>query len=179
MRWAALLRGVNVAGHRRLAMADLRALLEAQGYGAVRTLLASGNAVFEADARDGARLEAELERAAKARLGLDTDFLLRDGGELAETIRANPFPQEAETRPGQLVVHFARETLRPDLPDRLAGLYHGPERIVARGRQLYVDYPEGMGRSKLPQALAKLKLPKPTTGRNWNTVLKLAAMLED
>jgi uncharacterized protein (DUF1697 family) len=179
MRWAALLRGVNVGGNRKLPMADLKGLAEALGFDRVKTLLASGNVVFDADEKDGARLEDRLEREAKTRLGLETDFLLRDAPDLKAVIQANPFKEVAKVRPNHLVVVFTREPPAKDLPERIAAIYGGPERLAVHGRHLYVDYLEGQGRSKLPQAMAKLKLPKAATSRNWNTVLKLAAMLED
>ena len=179
MRWAALLRGVNVGGNRKLPMADLKGLAEALGFDRVQTLLASGNVVFDADEEDGARLGDRLEREAKARLGLETDFLLRDAAELKAAIAANPFAEAAKARPNTLVVVFMREAPPQDLPKRVAAIYDGPERLAVNGRHLYADYVEGQGRSKLPQAMARLKLPKAATGRNWNTVLKLAAMIED
>jgi uncharacterized protein (DUF1697 family) len=177
MRWAALLRGVNVGGNRKLPMADLRALLETLGFAGATTLLASGNVVFDAEEKDGAALEAKLEREAKARLGLETDFLLRDARELDAAIAANPFADAAEARPAGLVLLFARAAFPADLPDRIAALYQGPERLAVDGRHAFIDYPDGMGRSKLAPALARLKLPKAATARNWNTVLKLSAML--
>ncbi len=176
-RWAALLRGVNVGGNRKLPMAELKAFVEALGCRDVRTLLASGNVVFETDDRDGSDLERLLEREAKARLALETDFLLRDAAELKQAIAANPFGEAAEVRPSHLLVVFGREAWPADLPEKVARAYDGPEQLGVHGRHLYVDYVEGQGRSKLPQALAKLKLPRAATGRNWNTVLKLAEML--
>jgi uncharacterized protein (DUF1697 family) len=117
-----------------------------------------------------------LEREAGKRLGLETDFLLRDRTELEAAIAANPFSDAAKARPGQLLLAFAREKLPGDLPERIAAFYRGPERLGIDGRHLYVDYVQGQGRSKLPQALAKLRL-KAMTGRNWNTILKLRAMV--
>jgi uncharacterized protein (DUF1697 family) len=176
-RWAALLRGVNVGGNRKLAMSDLKSFILDLGFSGATTLLASGNVVFEAAETDGAALQTLLEREARKRLGLETDFLLRDPRELAAAIAANPFAEAAGARPGQLVVAFAREKLPGDLPERILAFHPGPERIGVDGRHLYVDFVEGQGRSRLPQAMAKLKLGNPMTGRNWNSVLKLRAML--
>jgi uncharacterized protein (DUF1697 family) len=178
MRWAALLRGVNVGGNRKLPMADLKRLVEGLGFERAETLLASGNVVFDASEKDGAKLEQRLEREAKARLELETDFLLRDSAELRAAIETNPFAEAAKERPGHLLVVFARDPFPTDLTTRVAAIYAGPERLAVEGRHLYVDFVEGQGRSKLPPAMAKLKLSKAVTGRNWNTVLKLAAMLE-
>lgn len=176
-RWAALLQGVNVGG-RQLAMADLRRMLADLGFENPRTLLASGNAVFDAKETDSAKLEALLGRAFEARLGFRTDFLLRDAADLAAIRRDNPFPDVARERPSQLLVSFAREAVPADLPDRVAAVYGGPERLAVVGRELYIDFPEGQGRSQLGPAMAKLKLGGVSTGRNWNTVVKLAAAFE-
>lgn len=176
-RWAALLRGVNVGG-RKLPMADLKAMLEALGFANVRTLLASGNAVFEADEKDAAKLEALIERECPARLGFSTDFRLRDAAQIAAVLRDNPFPEVARERPSQLLVSFWRAPVPKDLPERVAAIYDGPERLAVVGRELYIDYPEGQGRSQLGPAMAKLKLKGAATGRNWNTVVKLNALLD-
>ncbi|MET0308846.1 MAG: DUF1697 domain-containing protein [Sphingomonas sp.] len=173
-RWAGLLKGVNVGG-RKLPMAELKALVEGLGFGEVRTLLASGNVVFAAEG-EAAAIERKLE-AALAAHGLKTDVLVRDLGELAAILAANPYPDAAAAHPNHLLVHFHREPV-PDAPfAALPGLYSGPERLHAIGRELYIDYPEDVGHSKLPQAMAKAKFPKLATARNWNTVNKLAAML--
>lgn len=173
MRWSALLRGVNVGGARKLPMAELRALLKAQGCREVRTLLASGNAVFEGEGM-AREWEAKLAAAAKAALGLDIDWLLRSGAELAAIVAANPFADAAAARPSALAVVFHREPFPTALLDALA--HDGPERLAARGRELFIDHPAGIGRSTLTPAMAKARFPKGATARNWNTVLKLAAM---
>ena len=176
MRWAALLKGINAG--RKLAMADLRAFLADQGMGDVKTLLASGNAVFDAAERDAAKLETKLAAAAKKALSLDTDWFLRSHADLTAIAAANPFPDAAEAHPNHLQIFFHRGPVDPALIDAVAAIYDGPERIHAIGRELYVDYPDDIGHSKLPQAMTKAKFPKAATARNWNTVLKLIAMLE-
>ncbi|WP_267394818.1 DUF1697 domain-containing protein [Sphingomonas sp. GC_Shp_1] len=174
MRWAALLRGVNVGGNRKLAMADLAAFMRAEGYGGVATLLASGNVVFDADEDNAAALETRLAAAARARLGLDTDWLLRRHAELAAVIANNPFPDAAAARPNHLLVTFHRDPVPAALVAAVP--LAGPERLHAAGRELYVDYAAGVGRSTLPATMAKLKFPRVATARNWNTVTKLAAL---
>jgi uncharacterized protein (DUF1697 family) len=171
MRWAGLLRAVNVGG-RKLPMAELKALVEQLGHGDVKTLLASGNVVFGAEGHDAAKLEAGLE-AALEKHGLKTDVLIRSHAELKQIDAANPFPDAAKAHPNHLLVHFHRDPFPDGLIARLPEVYDGPERLEAIGRELYVDYPDDVGHSKLPQAMGKLKFPKVVTGRNWNTVGKL------
>ena len=176
-RWAALLKGVNVGGNRKLPMAELRALVEGLGYGNVRTLLASGNVVFDAPGA-AATIVASLA-AALVDSGCKTDILLRDLAEIDAVIAANPFPGAAADHPSHLLVVFHRDPFPAGLIDKVADIYTGPEHLHAEGRELFVDYPENIGESKLDRAMAKLKFPAIATGRNWNTVNKLRAMLAD
>ncbi|UZK68780.1 DUF1697 domain-containing protein [Sphingomonas sp. S1-29] len=171
--WAALLRGVNIGGDTALPMTQLRQFLTDIGLSSVRTLLASGNAVFEVDGLDASAIEDLLEREAAARIQLRTNFLVRSDDDIADVATGNPFPDVGDTRPDQLVVAFGRVTAPVDVPQRLAAIYHGSERIEVRGREMYIDFPNGQGRSKLWPAVAKLKLNGIGTARNWNTVLKL------
>lgn len=173
-RWAALLRGVNLGG-RKLPSADLRKIVEDLGFDDAKTLLASGNIVFAATG-DAAAIERKLEKALDD-YGLKTDILLRDKAELAAIIAGNPFPDAAKAHPNHLLVHFHRDPVPDGLIAKLADIYDGPERLEAVGRELYIDYPDDVGHSKLPQAMAKVKFPKLQTARNWNTVGKLHDLL--
>lgn len=175
MRVAALLKGVNVGGNRKLAMADLRAFIEGLGHGPATTLLASGNVVFETDT-DAAALEPMLTEQAKAALGLDTAWFVRSHAELAAVVAANPFPDAALARPSHVLVAFHHTPFPAALLDDLAAGYAGPERLSCVGRELFADYPAGIGRSTLHQATTRLKFPTVATARNWNTVEKLAEL---
>jgi uncharacterized protein (DUF1697 family) len=166
MRWAVLLRGLNIGG-KRLPMPELTAFLESLGHRDVRTLLASGNAVMTADETDAAALEARLETAAAQRLSLATDWLVRSHADLAAVLAANPFPDAATERPSRLLVHFHRDPAPPP------PAHDGPERTVAIGRELYVDYAGGVGASTLDRTMRRARWPM-NTARNWNTVAKLA-----
>lgn len=176
MRWAALLKGINIGG-KKIPMVELKALVEGLGYHDVRTLLASGNVVFSCDEEEGAALEARLE-AALAAHGLKTDVLVRNGADLKRVIGANPFPDAARDHPNHLLVSFNRDPVPDGLIEKIPGIYDGPERLKAIGRELYIDFPDDVGHSKLPQAMAKLKFPKIATMRNWNSVGKLKDMLD-
>lgn len=174
MRYVALLKGVNVGGNRKLPMADLKAFVEGLGFGGVQTLLASGNVVFETDG-DAVALEALLADKAKVALELDTAWFVRSHVELAAVVAANPFLEAATERPNHLLVTFHREAFPAALLAGLSG-YDGPERLAAVGRELFADYPAGIGRSTLHKATATLKFPTIATARNWNTVGKLVAL---
>jgi uncharacterized protein (DUF1697 family) len=174
-RWVALLRAINVGGHKQVAMADLRDLLTQLGFVDARSLLQSGNLVFRSRARTGAQLERLLEASAAKRLALQTDFFVRTADELKAIVTHNPFSEEGKRDPGHLVVVFLKAAPVPNGVDALQEAITGPEIIRARGRQLYIVYPDGMGRSRLTNALIERKLGTRGTARNWNTVLRLDA----
>ncbi|MEO9130128.1 MAG: DUF1697 domain-containing protein [Sphingomonas sp.] len=176
MRWAALLKGINIGG-KKIPMTELRALVEGLGCRDVKTLLASGNVAFSCDEEDGAALEKTLE-ATLADYGLKTDVVVRSGAELSAVMDANPFPDAARDHPNHLLVAFHRDPVPDGLIDKIPDIYDGPERLTAIGRELYIDFPDDVGHSKLPQAMARLKFPKLATMRNWNTVGKLRDLLE-
>ncbi|QNP75657.1 DUF1697 domain-containing protein [Streptomyces roseirectus] len=175
--YAALLRGINVGGHRRLPMADLRALLETLGHGAVRTHLQSGQAVFSADHGDETSLAAELEAAIEKHFGFTVDVVVRDHAYLASVVEECPFPA-GELEPKQLhVTYFSA----PVDAERFAGIDQPallPEEFRLGDRALYLYAPDGLGRSKLAEQLARPRVTKGliATTRNWNTVTKLAEL---
>ena len=172
----ALLRAVNVGGRKAVAMADLRAFLAELGYTAPRSLLQSGNAVFQGEGA-GPAVEARLEAEAEVRLGLKTDFMVRTGAEWAGIIAANPFTAEAERDPSHLVVMALKGAPARNALAALAAAIAGRERVHGHGRELYIVYPDGIGTSKLTGQLIERRLGVSGTARNWNTVLKLAALL--
>ena len=172
----ALLRGINVGGHKQVAMAELRDLLTRLGFADVRSLLQSGNLVFGASGRTAAQLERLLEAEAEKRLGLQTDFFVRTAKEWNDVVAHNPFPKEARRDPGHLVVMFLKDAPSVTGVKALRQAITGPEAVAAAGKQLYIVYSDGIGRSRLTNALVDKQLGTRGTGRNWNTVLKLAAL---
>lgn len=173
----ALLRGVNVGGNKKVAMADLRAFVGALGFQEPRTLLQSGNLVFRSDGqRDNGALETFLDEQAAEHLGLRTKFLVRTVSEWAEVIARNPFPEAARTHPGRLLVVFFREPPTFEAVQTLRGAMIASERIHPDGKQLYASLPDGIGDSKMAAVLVSPRFSKEATGRNWNTVFKLGAL---
>lgn len=174
----ALLRGINVGGHKQVAMADLRDLLTQLGFVDAQSLLQSGNLVFRSDARTGAHLERLLEAEAAQRLALQTDFFVRTAEEWKAVVAHNPFREEAERDPGHLVAMFLKEAPNAKDVDALRAAITGPEVFRVEGRQAYIVYPRGIGRSRLTNTLIEKKFGTRVTGRNWNTVLKLGALVK-
>jgi len=178
MKWAAMLRGINL-GKRQLKSAELKAVVEGMGFTEVKTILASGNVVFEAGDAKPETLERDLHAALEKATGLKSEVFVRNRSEIAKLVEANPFPEAARERPSFLVVSFHRESVDKAAIERLAQSYDGPDRMEAVGRELFTDFPDGQGRSNLIPAMQKAKLSRGNTGRNWNTVQKLLAALAD
>ncbi len=180
MTYIALLRAINVAGHKPVAMPDLKKMLSEAGLVSARSVLQSGNLVFRRDAPGSTDLiEEMLEREACRRLGLETDFFVRSAAEWKKIVADNPFREPAEHDPAHLVVLLTKTAVRPANVDALRVSITGPEQVSAHKRHLYVMYPAGIGRSRLTSALLERKLGTRATARNWNTVLKLATMVND
>src|SRR5437762_10056983 len=139
----ALLRGINVGGHKQVAMSDLRDLLTQLGFKDGRSLLQSGNLVFRSNARTGVNLERLLEAEAEKRLGLRTDFLVRSAEEWKAVVARNPFPDEAERDPAHLLVVFLKDAPDGKNVEALQAAITGPEIVRAHGRQAYIVYPSG------------------------------------
>ena len=161
----ALVRAINLKSYNRVAMADLRAMFEGLGFTDVVTLLQTGNVVFKSD-EPAAKLETLLEKEAKKILGLDTDFMVRSAAQWRTIIARNPLTAEAKRDPARLVLMVCKEA--PGSSLKVTGVTQ-EEVVHTRGREIYIWYPDGQGRSKL-------KLGARGTSRNWNTVLKLAAL---
>lgn len=180
-RYALLLRGVNVGGHRKLPMADLRAALESLGHADVATYLQSGNAVLSARGTGAARLAAQAEAALADRCGVRTRVLVRTHAQLAALVAANPFP-DASAEPAKLHVVFLSAA-----PDRAGGAALdadalAPDRFALGTDAVYLRYAVSAGRSRLAEVVLKAVTGGTAgrevvaTARNWNTVLALLRM---
>jgi uncharacterized protein (DUF1697 family) len=172
----ALLRAINLGGHNAVLMSELRELVESLGMPDVKSLLQSGNLVFRSARRTPAAMERLLEIETNTRFGISVDYFVRTADEWTRIVAGNPFPDEAQNDPGHLVVMFLKKAPRPADVKALSAAIRGPETVRHDGRQLYIYYPAGIGRSKLTGALIEKKLHSRGTARNWNTVLKLAAL---
>jgi uncharacterized protein (DUF1697 family) len=169
--YAALLRGINVAGHATVAMADLHAVFAGLGFAGISTYLRSGNVLFGTEAPRSA-LAADIEARLNREIGLRTTVLLRDRDELATLTEANPF-LASQDDPTKLHVTFLAE---PPAKGRLAdleALAAAGEEVALVGRDLYLHCPHGYGRSKLANTAVEKRLAVTGTTRNWRTVLAL------
>ena len=171
----ALLRGINLGSKRRVAMADLRALLEGLGYDDVRTHLQSGNAVFRAPTRSAAAVEKAVSSAIRAELGLEVAVLTRTAAQLAAVVEADPFARVAKD-PARYLVTFLEKKPPASWLASIDPETYAPEQAAVVGKEVYLWLPAGVHNSKLAGAVTDKKLGGSATSRNWNVVRKLAEM---
>jgi uncharacterized protein (DUF1697 family) len=173
-----LLRAVNVTGYNKVKMDALRELYESLGLRGAQTYIQSGNVVFKTDAKDLVRLQKRIEDAIEKSCGFRTGVVLRSSADLKDIVRRNPFAKRSGIEPNRLVVSFLTGEPAPESKQKIAQIKVGPEELVLDGRELYVYYPDGMGKSKLTPAVIERALKVSGTARNWNTVTKLLEMAE-
>ena len=170
--FAALLRAVNVGGTGLIRMAELKAICEELGFRHVQTLLQSGNVVFAAKGAATAvaeKLADSIEESHKFRPAI----AIRTVPEVAGIVDRNPFPREVKSDPRFVVVAFATGAPTSGAKGRVAAVGVVRERLHLSGRELYIHYPDGQGRSIVSNAVLEKALGVPATARNWNTVTKL------
>jgi uncharacterized protein (DUF1697 family) len=172
----ALIRGINVGRAKRVAMADLRALVEDLGYADARTLLNSGNIVFTAPGATASDAAARIETALVSRLGLSARVTVLSNAELANVVRENPFLKVADN-PSRLQVAFLTSTADRSRLGPLTKQDWGPEKLAVGARVAYLWCPDGIADSPLWEAVGK-SLGDAVTTRTWTTVTKLHALSE-
>ncbi len=168
----ALLRGINVGGRGRVAMADLRELVASLGYEDVATYVQSGNVVLTGASVDAAALEAAIEE----RLGVSSAVVVLSREELERVVADNPWPDEKDGK--HLHVIFTAGEPDADVVSAAQEKASGGDEARIVNGTLYMHTPNGLGRSKLAAELSR-KGPEDGTARNWTTVTKLLAMLKD
>lgn len=173
-RHVAMLRGINVAGKNRLPMADLVAMFTAAGCTDVTSYIQSGNVVFSAPAKTVRTIGETISAAIARDFELRVPLVLRTAAELADTVANNPFGPD--TSPLHVMFLADRPTAA-----RVAALdpARSPgDRFTVVGRDVYLFCPNGVGNTKLSNAWFDSKLATTSTGRNWNTVLRLLALCD-
>lgn len=175
MIWVSMLRGVNVGGHNRIKMADLKSLYEAQGFTAVATYIQSGNVTFTTPQRSALRLSKQLADAIHDTFGFSVPVILRSIGEMNTVIAQCPFaPIDPAVDGTKYSVAFLASTPSPARIKSLAARVTVPEKAVVSGREVYLHYPAGTGQARLTNTILEKQLGTAATVRNWKTVLKLA-----
>ncbi|MDQ2778500.1 MAG: DUF1697 domain-containing protein [Pseudomonadota bacterium] len=173
-RWVALFRGINVGKAKRVAMADLRALLALQGCSDVQTLLNSGNAVFDALLRSPATRAQQIQTAVQTQLGVASAVILKSAPEIDAVVAAYPFGDEVDDPSRTLVVLTADAASLAALRPIVDGEWGAGAQLMSE-HALYLWCPDGILQSKAALALNRLRVA--CTSRNWATLLKIQALL--
>ncbi len=171
----ALLRGINVGRAKRIAMAELRELVEALGFGEVRTLLNSGNVIYDAPGLSPAQAGARIEAGIKESLGVSSRVIVLSAAELRQVIKENPLLDVADD-PSRLLVAVLRDPSDRSRLEALLAQDWTPERLAAGSRAGYLWCPNGISGGLLAEALDR-SLRDTVTTRNWSTIQKLAALV--
>jgi uncharacterized protein (DUF1697 family) len=181
-RYVALLRGINLGGRNRVAMADLRQLTETLGHTEVATYIQSGNVLFSSQETNCEALADGLEGAIVRELAVRSAVVVLTRADLAQVVADNPFPDEANPRCLHAV--FRRTGLGPDAvaavaeAQRRAQAKGSRDEAVSVGRALFMRTPDGIGRSELAAQLARSGVQSAGTARNWATVSRLMTLLD-
>ena len=177
--YIAMLRGINVGGHRLIKMEQLCGSFTALGCREVRCYVQSGNVVFESRAGAPCVLSKRIEAKILRDYGFDAPVLVRTAAELACVQGENPFPKEAGVDPSRLHVAFLAAIAPAGACELLQGLAAKSERFFVNGREVYLHCPDGYGGTKLSNTAIEAKLGVTATTRNWKTVNALLAMTSE
>lgn len=175
-RWIALLRGVNVGGHNKIPMAELRELCADIGWENISTYIQSGNILFTAP---GAMptLEKQLAEAISGHFGHRTPVIVRPAAAWPLYVRLNPFPEESEAEPNRVMLALSKKPLPDDAAENLNKYTASGESAVQRTDSLWIHYAGGASHSKITPALLDRLVGSPVTTRNWRTVLAIKDMI--
>jgi len=177
--YVALLRSINVGGHKMVPMKELRSLSERLGFIQAHTLLQSGNLIFRSEVRSAKNLEKMLETETEKYFGFAVEYFVRSAEEWHDIIARNPFQAYARKDPAHLVAILLKEKVVPGGVKALQASIEGSEEVRGGSRHVYVIYPDGIGKSRVTLPVIESKLGTSGTGRNWNTVVKLGGEIKE
>lgn len=173
-----LLRGVNVGGHNKIKMDALKALCVSLKLKDPQTYVQSGNVIFRTEEKDLAKLTKRIQDAIERKFGFRPDVILRTASELRDVIARNPFAKRSGIEPGKLLVTFLTADPGKEARDKALTIKTDPEELHIIGREAFIYFPNGQGRSKLPLPAIERALKTSGTGRNWNSVTKILEIAE-
>jgi uncharacterized protein (DUF1697 family) len=174
-----MLRGVNVGAHNRIKMDALRALYEFLKLEEPRTYVQSGNVIFRCKEKNLPALANKIQGAIEGEFGFAPAVILRTADELRQALAVNPFAKRRDVEPGKLLITFFASEPAPEAQSVLSGLKDYPEELHLKGRELYIYFPNGAGKSKLPWASVERLFKVTGTARNLNSVTKMLEMAEE
>jgi uncharacterized protein (DUF1697 family) len=174
--YIAMLRGINVTGHKIIKMEALRASFDALGFKNVKSYVQSGNLIFETQIDSTGDLSVKIEKKILRDFGHAVPVFLRTAKEMAEVVKRNPLPKDSAIDQSKLHVTFLADAAPKSAADLLQPLAAGPEQIRVISREIYLYCPLGYGQSKISNNAIEKKLSLGATTRNWRTTQTLLAM---
>ena len=174
-----MLRGVNVGPHNRIKMEDLRAVYKRLGFQNPQTYVQSGNVIFRTDDKELNRIPIRIQDAIEKKFKFRPEVIVRTVSELRKVIAATPFADRPELEPGKILVTFLSAAPTREAHSAFERFRDYPEEIHLKGSELYIYFPNGAGKSKLPWSSVEKLLKVTGTARNWNSVSKMLAMAEE
>ena len=173
-----MLRAVNVGGRNKIKMEDLKALYVSLKLRDVQTFIQSGNVVFRTDDKDLVKLAERIEKAIEKRFGFRPPVILRTAEEMRGVVARNPFAKRKDLDPRRLLVVFLAAEPDREGSKKVSALQTKPEELRISGREVFIYFPDGMGRTKLPWTTIDKMLKTVGTARNCNSVNKLLSLSE-
>lgn len=175
MTYISLLRGINVSGQKKVPMAELKKLYESLGFQDVQTYIQSGNVVFKAE--EDRNLASLIEKRIHEHFGFEVPVLILTRGDLVQILSENPFVISHSIDS----LHVTMLSQMPDneLLSRVVAINSGEDEYVVVGKNIYLNCPEGYGRTKLTNNFFESKLKCKATTRNWKTMLALDALTKE
>ena len=174
-----MLRGVNLGPHNRIKMDALRAVYASLKFQDPRTYVQSGNVLFKTKEKNNAELANKIQAAIQKACGCSPAVILRTTSELRKAIAASPFADRPHLEPGKILLTFLTAEPPKDAPATLARFKDYPEELHLKGRELYIYFPNGAGKTKLPWSAVEKYLKVTGTARNWNSVTNMLKMAEE
>ena len=169
-----ILRGINVSGQKKILMADLKALYETLNFKNVQTYIQSGNVVFDSMQEDNnIALAKIIEEAIEKAYKFQVPVLVKQADDLINTIKNNPFVEEAGIDPSRVAVTFLESRPKSENLKKLEGVDYPPDRFLIDGLNIYIHCPKSYGNSKLSNNFFESKLRVKATTRNWKTINKI------
>ena len=173
-----MLRGVNLGAYNRIKMDAVRALYVSLKLEDPRTYVQSGNVIFRTKEKNTAVLATKIQRAIEKKFGFSTPVILRTTAEMKAAVAANPFDGRPDVEPGKLLVTFLAGDPGQAGQAAILGLKPHREELHLKGRELYIYFPDGAGKSKLPWSSVEKVFQTTGTARNWNSVVKMLEIAE-
>ncbi|MBK0403473.1 DUF1697 domain-containing protein [Adhaeribacter sp. BT258] len=172
--YTALLRGINVSGHKKIKMPELKTMFKTLGFTNVRTYIQSGNVVFES--ATAADLESKISAKIQEVFGFEVPVICRTAAEMEQVIARNPYAEMVGFEPEKLYVTFLQETPSEEKLEALKAFSFEPEMYSVSGKEIFVYCFNGYGNTKLENAFFEKKLKVAASTRNWRTINKLIEM---